>query len=105
MALGAEMPESTLRSSTVAGAVIPLPADFRRSAPSPVSLFLFVDPGLVSSSIILKVSGLKMAEPADVSELDVFDFSNVAPYGLVQVNDFGVRVGKGAEKTEGCTRS
>ena len=53
---------------------------------------------LVSCYVILEVAGLEMAEPADVGEFDVFDFSDESMDHLVQVNDFQLRVGKGAEQ-------
>ena len=39
-------------------------------------LFLFAGTRLICCAVILEVAGLEMAEPANVSEFDVFDFSD-----------------------------
>ena len=53
---------------------------------------------LISSSIVLEVSGFDVSEPSDIGELDMLNFSNVPADGLVQVDNLGMRVGKDTKK-------
>ena len=88
--LGAEVSESTLGCSTVAGPTIPLVADLVRLPAGLPGLFLFAGTDLVSSPVILEVSGFEVTEPSDIGKLDVLDFPNIPLDCLVQVNDLGI---------------
>jgi hypothetical protein len=52
----------------------------------------------VSSSIILEVSGFEVMESPKLGEFNVLDFPSIAADGFIEVDDLGVRVGKGSEK-------
>jgi len=96
--LGAEVLVTALRGATIAGTTVPLAADFVRPPLGFVDLFLFAGARLIASSVILEVSGFDVSETSDIGELDVLNFSNVPTDGFVQVDNLGMRVGKGAEK-------
>jgi hypothetical protein len=96
--LGAEVLVTALRGATIAGTTVPLAADLIRPLLGFVDLFLFVGAHLIASSVILEVSGFDVSETSDIGELDVLNFSNIPTDGFVQVDNLGMRVGKGPEK-------
>ena len=96
--LGTEVSELTLGCLTVAGPTIPLAADLFRPPTGLPGLFLFAGTNLVSGPVVLEVSSFEVTEPSDISKLNVLDFPNIPSDCLVQVNDLGIRVGKGSKK-------
>jgi hypothetical protein len=96
--LGAEVLVTALRGATIAGTTVPLAADLIRLPLGFVDLFLFAGARLIASSVILEVSGFNVSEMSNIGELNVLNFSNVSTDGFVQVDNLGMRVGKGAEK-------
>jgi len=73
-------------------------AGFGGSAVRLSDLFLFTGTSTVSSSIILEVMSFEVSEASKLGELDMLDFSSVTADGFVQVDDLGVRKGKGTKK-------
>jgi hypothetical protein len=89
---------SAFGSPPIADAAVPLATGFTGPAIGFSDLFLFNGRDTVSRSIVLEVTGFKVPEMAKFGQLNVLDFPCVPTDGFVEIDNFGVRKGKGSEK-------
>lgn len=98
--VGTKVAVAALRGFPITDSIVPLTADFVGPSIWLIDLFLFVGTSTISCTVFLEVTGFKVPETSDFGEFNVLDFPGIATDGLVEVDDFGVRVGKGSEKLE-----
>jgi hypothetical protein len=89
---------SAFGSFPIANPAVPLVAGFIGFAVGSSDLFLFSGVETVTCSVILQVAGFKVPETTEFGQFNVFDFTNIAADGLVEVDNFPVRNRKGSEK-------
>jgi hypothetical protein len=93
-----------LGGALVAYAIVPLTAGSGGPAIWSSDLFLFTRATVVPCAVILEVPGFEMTESAKLRELDMLNLSCVSADGLIEVDHFGVREGKGSEKLKNVFR-